>query len=162
MNYNGRIDVYDLSLVASQLDGGLEVQDEEAKGEIILVTNVDYVKAGETFTVQVVGKGLQDVYAFEAVLTLDTNRYDHRNCLGRRCKKEVIASSSALTEHMINASALKEDEKTRLVVAFSNKGNGMLLQEDGILATFSLVAKVDGVVDLSGVSTLLVGPNLKH
>lgn len=162
VNYNGRIDVYDLSLVASQLDGGLEVQDKEAKGEITLVTNVDYVKAGETFTVQVVGKGLQDVYAFEAVLTLDTNRYDHRNCLGRRCKKEVIASSSALTEHMINASALKEDEKTRLVVAFSNKGNGMLLQEDGILATFSLVAKGDGVVDLSGVSTLLVGPNLKH
>ena len=56
----------------------------------------------------------------------------------------------------------KEDEKTRVVVAFSNKGNGMLLQEDGILATFSLVAKGDGVVDLSGVSTLLVGPNLKH
>ncbi|MBU3810651.1 MAG: hypothetical protein H9893_03215 [Candidatus Niameybacter stercoravium] len=99
---------------------------------------------------------------FETVLTLDTNRYDHRNCLGRRCKKEVIASSSALTEHMINASALKEDEKTRVVVAFSNRGNGALLQEEGVLATFSLVAKVDGAVDLSEVTTLLVGPNFKY
>lgn len=161
VNYNGRIDVYDLSLVASQLEGGLNVQEQEAKGEIALVTDVEEVQEGETFTVQVIGKGLQNVYAFEAILTLDTKRYAHKNCLGRRCKKEVIASSSALTEHMINASALKEDEITRVVVAFSNKGNGKLIDEDGVLATFNLVAKQGGKVDLSSVSTLLVGPNLR-
>lgn len=161
INYNDRIDVYDLAFVASQLEGGLEVQEVEATGSISLQTNVTEVKAGEAFEVQVVGHNLQNIYAFEAILTLDTEKYEHQNCLGRRCKKEVIATSTELSEHMINASALKVDDTTRVVVAFSSQGNAKAIEKDGVLAKFALLAKEDGVVNLDEVSTLLVGTNLK-
>ena len=160
INYNGIIDAYDLAFVASRLDEGLVPSEENLSGSITVETNVSEVKAGEVFEVNVVGHNLKDVYAFHAMIDLDIEKFEHTNCMGR-CKKEVIARSSDISCHMHNVSTLKADEKgTKVVVAFTGKGNTPTINESGVLSTFTLKAKQDTKVDLNVISTMLVGSKL--
>lgn len=161
INYNGMIDCYDLAYVASKLDGGLTAPEGYAEGSIEVRTEAKKVKAGDTFEVEVLGHGLKNIYAFHAMVALDTSVMEHTNCLGK-CKKEVIARSGKIVDGFVNASALKEDENgSKVVAAFSGKGNTPLLQGDGQLAVFTLRALKDmEEIDLPVISTMLVGGKL--
>lgn len=161
INYNGMIDCYDLAFVSSKLDGGLVAPEEYAAGEIEVKTNISGVKAGDTFEVKVIGHNLKNIYAFHAVVNLDTALMEHTNCMGK-CKKEVIARSGELVNEFVNASAVKSDENgTKVVAAFSGKGNTPLLNGDGELAVFTLKALKDmDSIPLDIISTMLVGGKL--
>ena len=161
INYNGVIDAYDLAFVASKLgEGELVASEKEVTGEISVVPSANKVKKGETFEVNVLGKGLQDVYAFHAMINIDTEKFEHENCMGR-CKKEVIARSSDLSCHMVNSCAVKSDENgVKVMVAFTGKGNSKTISGDGVLATFALVAKEDCNVNLELLNSMIVGSSL--
>lgn len=161
INYNGMIDSYDLAFVASKLDGGLVAPEEYATGEIEVRANVTSVKKGDTFDVQLIGHNLKNVYAFHAMINLDTQLMEHTNCMGK-CKKEVIARSGEIVNGFVNASAVKSDENgTKVVAAFSGKGNTPLLNGDGELAIFTLRALQDiDNLSLDVLNTMLVGGKL--
>ncbi|WP_322459305.1 dockerin type I domain-containing protein, partial [Clostridium perfringens] len=77
LNFNNVIDAYDISYVASQLEGGIvPTEGGNVAGEIMLVPNKTSISAGETFTVDVVGTGLTDVNAFSAEVPLDSSKYE--------------------------------------------------------------------------------------
>lgn len=161
INYNGMVDSYDLAFVASKLDGGLVAPEEYATGEIEVKANTTSVKAGETFDIQILGHNLKNIYAFHAMINLDTELMEHTNCLGK-CKKEVIARSGEIVNDFVNASAVKSDENgTKVVVAFSGKGNTPLLNGEGELAVFTLKALKDiDQLSLHVIDTMLVGGKL--
>lgn len=161
INYNGMVDSYDLAFVASKLDGGLVAPEEYASGEITVSANVSSVKAGDTFEVEVNGHNLKNIYAFHAMINLDTSLMEHTNCMGK-CKKEVIARSGEIVNDFVNASTVKADENgTKVVAAFSGKGNTPLIQGDGQLAVFTLKALKDmDSIPLDVISTMLVGGKL--
>lgn len=161
INYNGMIDAYDLAFVSSKLDGGLTAPEEYASGEVSVCANVSNIKAGDTFDVEVMGKDLKNIYAFHAMINIDTSLMEHTNCMGK-CKKEVIARSGEIVDGFVNGSAVKADENgTKVVVAFAGKGNTALINGDGQLAAFTLRALKDmDSVPLETISTMLIGGKL--
>lgn len=162
INYNDEIDIYDVAFVASQLGEDIVTNEGEVAGKLKFVPEKDYVKAGEEFEVNVIGEGLKDVYALQATLNLDLNKYEQANCTGR-CGKEVLARRTELTDGMVNCSTPKDhDEDLDIIVALTNIGRGISINSDGILATIKLKAKVDTKVSLEcGESTILIGSNLR-
>ena len=58
INGNGLIDAYDISCVATELDGGVRNSNDKVDGKLVLVPNKKRFQAGDIIEVKVVGKGL--------------------------------------------------------------------------------------------------------
>ncbi|MPQ44220.1 discoidin domain-containing protein, partial [Clostridium tarantellae] len=154
INYNGVIDSYDLAFVSSQVGEKLQPSGKEVKGNIALEFDKEQVKAGEEFTVSVLGKGISDMYAFDTLLDINTDKFEIVN-------SSVPVNSSNLTSSMVNASAYKEHEgDDTVVVSFVGKGNMVPINEEGLLATFKLRAKVDTKTFMEASDARIVGTNL--
>ncbi|WP_440896570.1 discoidin domain-containing protein [Amphibacillus sp. Q70] len=148
INYNGVIDAYDLMYVAGQLgENPLEATGRDIQGELKIVPEQEEVQAGEEFTVEIIGEGLQDINAFNAEFVQDS-RFSY-----------VETSPTELTEHMLNYSQRVDggsDAPNRVFVAFSNKGTQDTLEGSGTLATVTLRANEDLTFDVPASRLLLV------
>ncbi|GAA0086735.1 hypothetical protein UT300007_31760 [Clostridium sp. CTA-7] len=152
LNFNNVIDAYDISYVASQLEGGIvPTEGGNVAGEIMLVPNKTSISAGETFTVDVVGTGLTDVNAFSAEVPLDSSKY------------EFIKTEGAVsTASMKNFSKIRvhSDNSQDLYTVFTNIGDNVRLNGTDTLATITLKAKSDINFDLALSDALVVDSNL--
>ena len=160
INYNGVIDSYDLAYVAAQLgDSQLVPTGIEMKGILNVRPSKKDLKAGEEFTVEIVGQGLQDINAFNLEMTLDPNKYE----LVKECKVDGscgtnVVNSTETTKNMLNYSILAGvgNPQQRIFAAFSNKGNGETLNGSDVLAVVKLKAKKDITFDMNISDSLLV------
>lgn len=77
LNANGLIDAYDISTVATRLDGGAGRPDSlSLAGEITLTTPKNAYKAGEVIEIRVEGRGLQAVNALSFALPYDAQQLE--------------------------------------------------------------------------------------
>ncbi len=145
INYNGVIDAYDLMYVASHLgDEPLEETGNTLEGALDLRPSKQQLEQGETFTVDIIGNGLQDINAFSLEMTLDTSKF--------KLAEDGVRSTDA-SEHMLNYS---KQNGQRIMAAFSNKGSKSTLEGDEIVATITLEAREDTEFDASITRSLLL------
>jgi hypothetical protein len=77
INQNGLIDAYDISVLATQLDGGADQQEtKEVAGKITLVTIRQSNHTGKTIDVLVKGDSLRSVNALSFALPYNTADYE--------------------------------------------------------------------------------------
>lgn len=148
LNGNGIIDAYDIAYVTSKLKGGVVESNAQMAGDLMLVPSKNELKAGETFTVDVIGTGLSDVNAFSAAIPLDSSKY------------EMVGTptSTILTSTMDNLSKVRlhSDGTQDIYTVFTNVGNGMKLKGTDSVARITLKAKVDTTWDMELTHGLIV------
>lgn len=153
INFNGVIDAYDLMYVASQLDQRpLQPTGRPVAGQLDIRPSKQQLKAGEEFTVDIIGAGLKDINALNLELPLDPNKYEIVK------QGENVVSSANETAQMLNYSALAGigNAKQRIMAAFSNKGTQPTLEGTKTLAKVKLKAKQDLTFDMPITRSLLV------
>ncbi|MFJ7724698.1 discoidin domain-containing protein [Neobacillus sp. NPDC097160] len=153
INFNGVIDAYDLMYVASQLgQQPLRPTGKPIAGLLHIRPDKQQLKAGEEFTIEIIGAGLKDINAFNLELALDSNKYEVVK------QGENMVSSTNETAKMLNYSAMAGIGKSeqRIMAAFSNKGTQPTLEGTKTLATVKLKAKKDLTFDMPITRSLLV------
>lgn len=152
LNGNKIIDAYDIAYVSSKLEGGVNPSDDEMAGELMLVPSKTELKAGETFTVDVVGVGLSDVNAFSAELSLDASKY------------EIVGTptSTILTSTMKNLSKVRahSDGTQNIYAVFANVGDSIKIKGTDSVARITLKAKTDTTWDMELTHGLIVDSKL--
>ncbi|MEH7012689.1 discoidin domain-containing protein [Neobacillus niacini] len=160
INFNGVIDAYDLMYVASQLGKNpLHATGRPVGGLLDIRPSKQQLKAGEEFSVEIIGAGLKDINAFNLELKLDPNKYE----VVKECKPdgtcgENIVSPANETTNMLNYSLLAGigNAEQRIMAAFSNKGTQNPLEGTKTLATIKLKAKKDIDFDMPITRSLLI------
>lgn len=151
VNGNGLIDAYDISVVATELDGGVQATKDKAAGSLLLTPNVNSFKAGDVVEITVCGKDLHAVNALSFALPYDTQDFEYvgLELLGM---KEMVN----LTYDRLHSNGQKS-----LYPTFVNRGNNALLDEgSNALFVIKLKAKRSGKFALKAIDGLLVDRNL--
>lgn len=152
LNFNNVIDAYDISYVASQLEGGVVPTDGgKVAGEVMLVPSKTSISANETFTVDVVGTGLSDVNAFSLEIPLEASEYEF-----------VKTETTVATASMRNLSKIRmhSNNKQDLYVVFTNVGDNIKVNGTETIARITLKAKNDINFALAPTNALVVDSNL--
>lgn len=77
INKNGLIDAYDISTVATELEGGVDMsKDYGLAGAVTVTADKKQYKEGDTMTLTVTGKGLNGVNAFSMAIPYDTEELE--------------------------------------------------------------------------------------
>lgn len=151
INGNGLIDAYDISCVATELDGGVRNSNDKVDGKLMLVPNKKRFQAGDIIEVKVVGKGLHYVNALSFALPYNTNEYEYVGTQLLNMKDMVN-----LTYDRLHTNGQKE-----LTPTFVNRGNNFLLDEGDVeLFVIKLKAKRAGTFNLKAIDGMLVDRNL--
>ena len=151
VNANGLIDAYDISVVATELDGGVHSASCKVNGSLVLTPNVKSYKAGDVVEVTVSGKDLHAVNALSFALPYDTQEFEYAglDLLGMK--------------NMVNLTydRLHSNGQKALYPTFVNRGNNFLL-DDGSNALFVIKfkAKRAGKFSLKAIDGMLVDRNL--
>lgn len=151
VNANGLIDAYDISVVATELDGGVHTASCKVNGSLVLTPNVKSYKAGDVVEVTVNGKDLHAVNALSFALPYDTQEFEYAglDLLGMK--------------NMVNLTydRLHSNGQKALYPTFVNRGNNFLL-DDGSNALFVIKfkAKRAGKFSLKAIDGMLVDRNL--
>ena len=150
INRNGLIDAYDISVVTTQLDGGVRASNARVEGAVSVKADKTTFKAGDVIEVRVSGKALKNVNALSFALPYDAQllEYAGTDLVGM---KEMVN----LTYDRLHTNGQKA-----LYPTFVNKGNNFLLEGDGELFVIKFKAKKDGRLNLKMQDGLLVDRNL--
>ena len=150
INRNGLIDAYDISVVTTQLDGGVRASNAKAEGAIAMKADKTTFKAGDVVELHVSGKALKNVNGLSFALPYDAQllEYAGTDLIGM---KEMVN----LTYDRLHTNGQKA-----LYPTFVNKGNNFLLEGDGELFVIKFKAKKDGRLTLKAQDGLLVDRNL--
>ncbi len=150
INANGLIDAYDISVVTTQLDGGVRASNAKAEGAIAMKADKTTFKAGDVVELHVSGKALKNVNGLSFALPYDAQllEYAGTDLVGM---KEMVN----LTYDRLHTNGQKA-----LYPTFVNKGNNFLLEGDGELFVIKFKAKKDGRLNLKMQDGLLVDRNL--
>lgn len=152
LNANGLIDAYDIAYVASKLEGGINPSNDTMAGELMLLPSKTDLKAGETFTVDIIGMGLSDVNAFSTAIPLDSNKY------------ELVGTPTGtiLTSTMKNLSKVRvhTDGSQDIYTVFTNIGDSIKVKGTDSVARITLKAKVDTKWDMELSHGLIVDSKL--
>lgn len=153
LNFNNTIDAYDISYVASKLEGGIiPTKDGKVSGEIMLVPSKNNISQNEEFTIDIVGTGLSDINAFSVEIPIDSSKY------------ELVKGPEATvsTSLMKNLSKLRlhSDNTQDMYAVFTNIGDNIRLNGTDTLARITLKAKSDLTFDLKATNALIVDSNL--
>ena len=70
INQNGLIDAYDISVVTTELDGGVRNSNDKVSGSLVLTPNKKTFAAGDIIEIKVSGKDLHYVNGLSEPLTL--------------------------------------------------------------------------------------------
>ena len=143
INKNEVYDVYDYTFTMFHLDGGT-TKTGRISGTAGYDVSAETVKAGETFTIDVVGANLANLNAFGQVLAYDPALVDY-----------VSAEAGAMLGEMedMNRNKVYGDGSAYLNLAYANRGDKALVNGSGVLATITMKAKADitvaDVIDLT-------------
>lgn len=151
VNKNGMIDAFDISVVATELDGGVSNSADKVAGSLVLTPNVKTFKAGDIVEVKVTGKGLHAVNALGFGLPYSTDDF------------EFAGLDLVGMKNMVNLTydRLHSNGQKALYPTFVNKGNNFLLDEgEPHLFTIKFKAKRNGKFNLKAVDGILVDRNL--
>lgn len=151
INKNGLIDAFDISVVATQLEGGV-VLDSNVKiaGRLELVTPKSNYAANEIVEVLVKGKGLVAVNALSFALPYQNQDFEFIGI-----KPLGIKKMENLTNDRLHSNGTKS-----LYPTFVNVGNQELITGDTDLFVIRLKAKRAVKFALKAVDGFLVGKNL--
>ncbi|MFJ7933988.1 FIMAH domain-containing protein [Sporosarcina sp. NPDC096371] len=158
INYNGVIDAYDLMYVAGQLGATpLKATGKPIAGSLDIRPDKQQIKAGEEFTVDIIGVGLKDINAFNLELNLDPNKYEIVTACAADDTCGIVSPTNA-TKGMLNYSILAGvgQPEQRIMAAFSNKGSQATVEGTNTVATIKLKAKKDLNFDMAIKRSLLV------
>ena len=148
VNKNGLIDAYDISIVTTQLDGGVRASaTDQAEGTIAITPSKTSYKAGDELRLTVSGKDLKCVNALSFALPYSTAELEYQ---GVELLKEMVN----LTYDRLHSNGQKE-----LFPTFVNRGNNFLL-EDGDLFVIKFKAKKAGKYSLKAIDGMLVDRSL--
>ncbi len=151
INGNGLIDAYDISVVSTQLDGGVSETSDKVAGTLELVSSAENYNSGDIVEVKVMGKGLHIVNALSFALPYDMQEFEFAG-LDLVGMKEMVN----LTYDRLHTNGTKA-----LYPTFVNKGNNWLLEEgDQHLFTIKLKAKKAGKFNLKAIDGMLIDRNL--
>lgn len=152
LNKNNLIDAYDISVVATQLEGGIEKrQNKPLTGKLDISTAKKEYKTGEIISITIKGLNLQSVNALSFALPYNSLSY------------EFIDIKSQNTKQMDNLSndRLHTDGKKVLYPTFVNVGDREPLAGSSVLFVLRFRAKAPVKFDLKATDILLVDKDLK-
>ena len=150
---NNLIDAYDISVAATQLDGGVQPSDEEhVAGEVTLSANGMSFKAGDEVKIRVSGRGMKAVNALSFALPYDQQSYDFVGI-------ETVAVKGM--ENLTNDRLHTDGEKV-LYPTFVNVGDKPAVEGDVELFVIRLKAKGDVQFDLKARNGVLVDKSLNR
>lgn len=150
---NNLIDAYDISVAATQLEGGVQPSDEEhVAGEVILSANDRSFKAGDEVEIRVSGRGMKAVNALSFALPYDQQSYDFVGI-------EAVAVKGM--ENLTNDRLHTDGEKV-LYPTFVNVGDKPAVEGDVELFVIRLKAKGDVQFNLKARNGVLVDKNLNR
>ncbi|MFV0606578.1 MAG: TIM-barrel domain-containing protein [Niabella sp.] len=151
INKNNLIDAFDISQVATQLNGGVSTDTASPlQGKLTIVTNKINYKAGETINLIVKGDNLSGVNAFSFALPYDANKYEF---LG--VQQMQTGEMENLTYDRLHTNGTKV-----LYPTFVNIGNQPALNGSNNLFVIRLKAKQDGKFTLKIEDGILVDKDL--
>ncbi len=151
VNGNGLIDAYDISIVGTQLDGGVEASETCALGgQLELTPSAKSCEAGQIVELRLRGKGMQGVNAFSAAITYDPQAFEFAGV-------EAVAAKEMenLTIDRLHSSGTQS-----LYPTFVNLGERPTLEGDQDLCILRLKAKRQTAVDLQMTDPLIVDKSL--
>lgn len=132
VNGNGLIDAYDISLVATQIDGGAAAgEPEPVAGRIGLKADRSRYAAGQTVRIEVRGEGLRSVNALSLVLPYDPAVLSFEGVEAG----EALAQMEPLTRDRLHSDGSKV-----LYPTFVNVGDKAAVEGDGPLMVIRMKA----------------------
>ena len=150
---NNLIDAYDISVAATQLEGGVQPSDEEhVAGEVILSANGRSFKAGDEVEIRVSGRGMKAVNALSFALPYDQQSYDFVGI-------ETVAVKGM--ENLTNDRLHTDGEKV-LYPTFVNVGDKPAVEGGVELFVIRLKAKGDVQFNLKARNGVLVDKSLNR
>ena len=153
LNRNGLIDAYDISVVATALDGGIAPQRPDTlQGTVTLSTVKKSYQAGETIDIVVRGQGLNGVNALSFALPYDATAYEFAGI-----EAGAVGGMRNLTNDRLHTSGVKA-----LYPTFVNIGDRETLKGDAVLFTIHLKAKKNVRFDLKAQDGMLVSKQLEY
>ena len=153
LNRNGLIDAYDISVVATALDGGIAPQRPDTlQGTVTLSTDKKSYQAGETIDIVVRGQGLNGVNALSFALPYDATAYEFAGI-----EAGAVSGMRNLTNDRLHTSGVKA-----LYPTFVNIGDRETLKGDAVLFTIHLKAKKNVRFDLKAQDGMLVSKQLEY
>ncbi|MEO8823153.1 MAG: DUF5110 domain-containing protein, partial [Ginsengibacter sp.] len=154
INKNDLIDAYDISVVATQLDGGVQTDDSAAQvsGSLQITTAKQKYKKGETIEVMVKGTNLTHVNALGFALPYNQQDYEY----------EGIQSLNIGSMENFTNDRLHSDGSKVLYPTFVNEGNKPPLNGTENLFIIKLKAKQNVTFNLKPGEGILVDKNLEY
>ena len=151
VNKNGLIDAFDISVVATELDGGVRASNDKVAGSLELTPNVKAYKAGDIVEIKVSGKDLNAVNALGFSLPYNTAEFEYVGV-------ELIGMKDMVN---LTYDRLHSNGQKALYPTFVNRGNKALLDNGSHhLFTIKLKAKKAGKFNLKAIDGILVDRNL--
>lgn len=151
INKNGLIDAYDISIVATQLEGG--ISDEKTgplAGKIQLITSKQNYNKDEIVEIRVKGTGLSAVNALSFALPYNPQEYDFAGI-----ESPGMKEMTNLTNDRLHTNGVKA-----LYPTFVNLGNKEAIEGSADLFIIKLKAKQKVKFELKAIDGLLVDKNL--
>lgn len=150
INRNGLIDAYDISTVATQLDGGVRETTDKVAGALTLTPNRTTFAAGDEVRIAVKGRGLHIVNALSFALPYE------------QTDLEFLGLELQGMKNMVNLTydRLHTNGQKALYPTFVNRGNEFLLEGDADLFVLRFRAKRNGRFTPKAIDTLLVDRSL--
>lgn len=151
INKNDLIDAYDISVAATQIDGGVAPEKgEKVDGKLVISTPKHSYKKGDTVEVTVKGKNLRAVNALSFALPYDPQDFEFEGVETKNVKK-----MENLTNDRLHTNGVKA-----LYPTFVNVGTQEALNGSEDLFTLKLKAKRDVKFNLKAKDGLLVDKDL--
>ncbi|MBS9768309.1 MAG: DUF5110 domain-containing protein [Flavobacteriaceae bacterium] len=151
LNKNGLIDAYDISVVATQLKGGVTTKSEpKVAGEISLIPNKKSYKKGEMVSITVRGTDLQSVNALSFAMNYNPKEY------------QFVGIEPLATQKMENMTndRLHTNGVKALYPTFVNLGNQPTINGTKDLCIIKFKAKENVSFDLKMADVMLVDKSL--
>ena len=151
INKNGLIDAYDISTVATELDGGVKASSDKVTGKLIISPEKKTFAEGDIVSIKVSGKDLHYVNGLSFALPYDTKELEYAGI-------ELIGMKDMVN---LTYDRLHTNGQKALYPTFVNKGNNFLLDEgDHELFVIKFKAKKAGRFNLKAKDGILVDRNL--
>ena len=151
INHNGLIDAFDISNVATELDGGVYPSNRRVEGRLVLTPDKKSYAAGEEVRITVSGRGLKNVNALSFALPYDTRALQYKGV-----EKIAMKDLENLTYDRLHTNGQKA-----LYPTFVNRGNNFLLDDgDHDLFVIRFTARTPWRYNLKAQDGILVDRNL--
>lgn len=150
VNRNGLLDAYDISVVATRLNGGIENPTHGIAGQLLLDTPKKSYNPGDEIVVNLTGKGLENVNALSIAIPYDASALEYTGI-----EPVDAAAMLNLTYDRLHTAGDKV-----LYPTFVNVGDKTTLNGDRTIARIRFKARKRGPSTLRLTAPILVSPAL--